>query len=69
MKSNARALAPAVAARVASPHLDARVVVRRASRASVDMSLVSFVGARGVRAVGQRVVGGARVAEAAGHGT
>mgnify|MGYP001300936190 CR=1 FL=1 len=55
MKSNARALAPAVAARVASPHLDARVVVRRASRASVNMSLVSFVVARGVRAVGQRV--------------
>ena len=55
MKSNARARAPAVAARVASPHLDARVVVRRASRASVNMSLVSFVVARGVRAVGQRV--------------
>ena len=54
-ESDARALAPAVAARVASPHLDARVVVRRASRASVNMSLVSFVVARGVRAVGQRV--------------
>ena len=38
-----------------TPVATARVVVRRASRASVDMSLVSFVVARGVRAVGQRV--------------